>query len=133
MATEAEQQTAADPFAGQREQGEDPFTAQKTDEVLSETGGSLPSSPTSPRDRRGSKEWGELNLFTRTPFVIIFRTFPYQSLIPRSDASKVPPSQFQKRKGSLYSTPGSRDSHVDSSKTRDKSFHEKLKEKGWLK
>ena len=47
----------------------------------------------------------------------------------RSDASKVPPSQFQKRKGSLYSTPGSRDGHVDSSKKRDKSFHDKLKEK----
>lgn len=29
------------------------------------------------------------------------------------DASKVPPSRFQKRKGSIYSTPNSRDGHVD--------------------
>ncbi len=46
-----------------------------------------------------------------------------------SDASKVPPSQFQKRKGSLYATPGSRDAHIDSDKGRDKNFHDKLKEK----
>ncbi|KEY66579.1 hypothetical protein S40285_08249 [Stachybotrys chlorohalonatus IBT 40285] len=29
------------------------------------------------------------------------------------DASKVPPSRFQKRKGSIYATPSSRDGHVD--------------------
>lgn len=29
------------------------------------------------------------------------------------DASKVPPSRFQKRKGSIYATPNSRDGHVD--------------------
>ncbi|KAF2838952.1 hypothetical protein M501DRAFT_923290, partial [Patellaria atrata CBS 101060] len=44
------------------------------------------------------------------------------------DASKVPPSQFQKRKGSIYATPNSRDSHIKGS-TRDKAYHEKLKEK----
>jgi hypothetical protein len=61
------------------------------------------SPPESPRNRRMSREW---------------------------DASKVPPSQFQKRKGSIYSTPGSRDSqHGD--KNRDKAYHDKLKEKGW--
>lgn len=43
-----------------------------------------PSSPK--RDRRMSREW---------------------------DASKVPPSQFQKRKGSIYSTPSSRDGHIE--------------------
>jgi hypothetical protein len=65
-----------------------------------------PTSPTSPkRDRRMSKEW---------------------------DASKVPPSQFQKRKGSIYSTPSSRDSHVKGA-TRDQAYHDKLKEKGWSK
>ncbi|KHN99280.1 uncharacterized protein MAM_02978 [Metarhizium album ARSEF 1941] len=29
------------------------------------------------------------------------------------DASKVPPSRFQKRKGSIYATPNSRDGHID--------------------
>jgi hypothetical protein len=40
----------------------------------------------------------------------------------------VPPSQFQKRKGSLYATPGSRDTHHGNA-DRDKAYHEKLKEK----
>ncbi|KAK3688455.1 hypothetical protein B0T22DRAFT_479702 [Podospora appendiculata] len=43
------------------------------------------SSPVS--DRRGSDQW---------------------------DASKVPPSRFQKRKGSIYAVPSSRDGHIDS-------------------
>ncbi|KAK8249956.1 hypothetical protein IWZ00DRAFT_572704 [Phyllosticta capitalensis] len=60
-------------------------------------------SPT--RDRRQSKEW---------------------------DASKVPPSQFQRRKGSIYSTPSSRDAHLDRSEVRDKAYWDKLKEKGWV-
>jgi hypothetical protein len=29
------------------------------------------------------------------------------------DAAKVPPSRFQKRKGSIYATPSSRDGHID--------------------
>ena len=45
------------------------------------------------------------------------------------DAAKVPPSQFQKRKGSIYSTPSSRDGHVHGAGERDKAYHEKLKEK----
>jgi hypothetical protein len=44
------------------------------------------------------------------------------------DASKVPPSQFQRRKGSIYSTPSSRDSHHNNTE-RDKAYHTKLKEK----
>ena len=44
------------------------------------------------------------------------------------DASKVPPSQFQRRKGSIYSTPSSRDSQHNN-KERDQAYHEKLKEK----
>lgn len=44
------------------------------------------------------------------------------------DASKVPPSQFQRRKGSIYSTQGSRDGHVKGSE-RDQKYWEKLKEK----
>jgi len=39
------------------------------------------------------------------------------------DASKVPPSQFQKRKGSIYATPSSRDSHVGAHSVRDEKFH----------
>jgi hypothetical protein len=44
------------------------------------------------------------------------------------DASKVPPSQFQRRKGSIYSTPQSRDGHVKGS-SRDQAYWDKLKEK----
>ncbi|KAH8202985.1 hypothetical protein TruAng_002819 [Truncatella angustata] len=40
------------------------------------------------------------------------------------DASKVPPSRFQQRKGSIYSTQGSRDGHVQRNKDRDNDFHE---------
>ena len=42
------------------------------------------------------------------------------------DASKTPPSRFQKRKGSIYATPGSRDGHVDRNYA-DK-YHAKLAE-----
>lgn len=52
--------------------------------------------PLSQRERRMSKEW---------------------------DASKVPPSRFQKREGSIHATPASRDGHVDRNKL--KSFAEK--------
>jgi len=45
--------------------------------------------PIPQRERRMSKEW---------------------------DASKVPPSQFQKRKGSIHATPASRDGHIDRNK-----------------
>ncbi|CAK7274085.1 hypothetical protein SEPCBS119000_005989 [Sporothrix epigloea] len=56
----------------------------------------------SPGDRRYSDEW---------------------------DASKVPPSRFQKRKGSIYSTPGSRDGHVDNNYAAK--FHAKHAELGY--
>lgn len=59
-----------------------------------------PDSPTN-GNRRASKEW---------------------------DASKVPPSRFQKREGSIYSTPQSRDSHIKGT-TRDQAYHDKMKEK----
>lgn len=45
------------------------------------------------------------------------------------DASKTPPSRFQRRKGSIYSTPASRDGHVD--RNYAEKYHEKLAEKGW--
>jgi len=51
--------------------------------------------------------------------------------ILKKDASKVPPSRFQKRKGSVYAVPASRDGHVDNNYAHK--FHEKLAEKGWVK
>ncbi|KAK0751192.1 hypothetical protein B0T18DRAFT_401987 [Schizothecium vesticola] len=60
---------------------------------------SSPTLSSSPSDRRNSIEW---------------------------DASKVPPSRFQKRKGSIYAVPSSRDGHVDSN--YNTKFHEKHKE-----
>ncbi|CAK7266152.1 hypothetical protein SEPCBS57363_001946 [Sporothrix epigloea] len=47
------------------------------------------------------------------------------------DASKVPPSRFQKRKGSIYSTPGSRDGHVANNYAAK--FHAKHAELGYNK
>lgn len=46
------------------------------------------------------------------------------------DASQVPPSQFQRRRGSIFATPNSRDGKVAGA-DRDKAYHDKLKEKGW--
>ncbi|KAL1643679.1 hypothetical protein SLS58_004694 [Diplodia intermedia] len=70
-------------------------------------GGSFGSDTSPTRDRRMSKEW---------------------------DASKVPPSRFQKRSGSIYSTPSSRDTHLTGTGSdRDKGYWEKMKEKGWMK
>jgi len=90
-----------DPFAAQRTSGDDPFAKEKLDGVAGGEDMAMGTSP--PAARRTSKEW---------------------------DASKVPPSQFQKRKGSIYATPNSRDAHVGG-KDRDKAYFEKLKEKGW--
>jgi hypothetical protein len=44
------------------------------------------------------------------------------------DASKVPPSQFQRPAGSIYATPNSKDGNVERG-DRDKAYFEKLKEK----
>jgi len=94
-----------DPFAAQREGSDNPFSGDKAnDESAIEDGvGKEPGDAAEGKVRRMSKEW---------------------------DASKVPPSQFQKRKGSIYATPSSRDAH-SSSADRDKAYFEKLKEKGW--
>jgi hypothetical protein len=75
------------------------------DSSLADIAGSPPEGlePTKSRDRSESKEW---------------------------DASKVPPSRFQKRQGSIYATASSRDSHLHR-KDRDSSYFAKLKEKGW--
>ncbi|KAI2614272.1 uncharacterized protein GGS25DRAFT_517119 [Hypoxylon fragiforme] len=39
------------------------------------------------------------------------------------DASKTPPSRFQKRKGSIYATPPSRDGHVERNRDAVEEFH----------
>jgi hypothetical protein len=101
------QQPVLSPTEGDNEQltstnGGDGADESAIDDAVRNNSTSL-SPPESPRARRMSREW---------------------------DASKVPPSQFQKRKGSIYSTPGSRDSH-HGDKDRDKAYHDKLKEKGW--
>ncbi|KAK4109908.1 hypothetical protein N656DRAFT_782350 [Canariomyces notabilis] len=63
-----------------------------------------PASPTIQEERRDSDEW---------------------------DASKVPPSRFQKRKGSIYAVPSSRDGHIDSNYPAK--FHQMHAEKGYGK
>ena len=91
-----------DPFASQRETNNNPFDTKDFSNISGSDDMRLSSSPPA-KDRRMSKEW---------------------------DASKVPPSRFQRREGSIYSTPSSRDSHVKGS-SRDKAYFDKLKEKGW--
>merc|ERR1711881_160300 len=91
--------SSADPLRSNSATADKPIDG---DDVAVKESGSL-SPPTSPRDRRESREW---------------------------DASKVPPSQFQKRKGSIFATPGGRDGHVKGQE-RDKAFHDKIKEKAF--
>ncbi|KKZ67912.1 hypothetical protein EMCG_06441 [[Emmonsia] crescens] len=83
----------------------DPFASQRTHEndPFARSVSAEPDPGTSPSsvDRRMSKEW---------------------------DAAKVPPSRFQRREGSIFSTSSSRDSHI-SRKDRDSAYHAKLKEK----
>lgn len=78
-----------DPFAAQRE-GDgfkwDPFSTERRSSAAGSEGAEVPMAQ---RDRRMSKEW---------------------------DASKVPPSRFQKREGSIHATPASRDGQVDRNK-----------------
>ncbi|KAF2744212.1 hypothetical protein M011DRAFT_470625 [Sporormia fimetaria CBS 119925] len=106
--------TSQDPFASQREPGNDPFHTSPhgsphSPTKLANISGSedmgIDSTPAPNKDRRMSKEW---------------------------DASKVPPSRFQRREGSIHATPASRDAHVKGS-GRDKAYFDKLKEKGWDK
>ncbi|EGS21527.1 uncharacterized protein CTHT_0033870 [Thermochaetoides thermophila DSM 1495] len=58
--------------------------------------------PSAPRDRRMSDEW---------------------------DAAKVPPSRFQKRKGSIFGVPSSRDGRIDRNYAAE--YYEKLAEMGY--
>lgn len=93
---------------------------------IGETAIQLEGAPpgTTKQDRRlSSDEWGWPFLAPRLIHVGV--------LTGAADASKVPPSQFQKRKGSIYATPGSRDGHVDRNYATE--FHEKHAEKGYGK
>jgi hypothetical protein len=61
---------------------------------------------------------------------VISRGFVALAMLMGSiDASKVPPSRFQKREGSIYATQGSRDGRVE--KNLQSKYLEKLKEKKW--
>jgi len=110
MATDAQLAPTTEPVVSNETNSstDDPFASQREEDKTIESiaGGNdmaMPDSGSPTSDRRMSKEW---------------------------DAAKVPPSQFQKRKGSIYSTPSSRDSHANAP-DRDKAYFEKLKEKGW--
>ncbi|KAI1383611.1 uncharacterized protein F4822DRAFT_421144 [Hypoxylon trugodes] len=46
------------------------------------------------------------------------------------DASKTVPSRFQKRKGSIYATPSSRDGHIERNRDAVEEFH-KAHSKRW--
>jgi len=75
---------------------EEPFAQ---DSRRGSNGSDIDPLPTEKRDRRMSKEW---------------------------DASKVPPSRFQRIEGSIFATPSSRDGHVAQNKIHG--FKEKVKE-----
>jgi len=83
--------------SGARRSNDDPFASQREADFKYDMFGDaraegVQETPLSQRDRRMSKEW---------------------------DASKVPPSRFQKREGSIHATPASRDGHVDRNKLKD--------------
>lgn len=142
--------TASDPFANQRTEGDDPFAQDKLKDVSGPDSMRLDSA-SPPSNRRTSREWGmSIKSCTQTLPLIIRHVIhqvksmrdwsssayirihaanqaPNQTLTCFTpDASKVPPSQFQKRKGSIYSVPASRDGHV---RGKDAAYHAKLKEK----
>ncbi|PGH14139.1 hypothetical protein AJ79_03256 [Helicocarpus griseus UAMH5409] len=91
-------QSSSDPFAGHRTADNDPFARSASAE---RDRLNSETSQRSSEDRRMSKEW---------------------------DAAKVPPSRFQRRAGSIFSTSSSRDSHI-TRRDRDSAYHAKLKEK----
>jgi len=78
-----------DPFASQREAG---FKWDMFNTERPDPTAEVQEVPMSQRERRMSKEW---------------------------DASKVPPSRFQKREGSIHATPASRDGHIDRNKLKN--------------
>jgi len=109
--------SSTDPFAATRDTI-NPFST-TTDAKTS------PAQLVGNRDERklSSDEWGMSTVKNYLEQWLINPSLP--------DASKTPPSRFQQRKGSIYSTPSSRDSHIARNVERDAAFHAKLIEKGW--
>ncbi|KAI5801528.1 hypothetical protein DFH27DRAFT_60494 [Peziza echinospora] len=91
-----------DPFAAHREPGDDPFASHQSERRTSDgaTSQRAMSGSEGNLDRRMSREW---------------------------DASKVPPSKFQRPEGSIFATPASRDGHIARNKL--KAVIHKVKEK----
>jgi len=102
MNTQSGEIATDDPFAAQRTTADNLFRGHKDDLGVVGLKSDSQTTNAAPVDRRMSKEW---------------------------DASKVPPSRFQKREGSIYATQGSRDGHVE--KNVQSAYLEKLKEKKW--
>ncbi|KAF7869800.1 hypothetical protein EAF04_004584 [Stromatinia cepivora] len=102
---------------------DDPFAAQRKDPINN--------------NPFASKTQGPINIPTPTSPNATLNTHsesPSQDRRLSSDewdASKTPPSRFQKRKGSIYATPSSRDGHVDKHIDRDAVFHATHAEKGY--
>jgi hypothetical protein len=91
-----------DPFAAHREHGDDPFAPHGSERRGSDgiTRPRAMSNDMAGLDRKMSREW---------------------------DASKVPPSKFQRPEGSIFATPASRDGHIARNKL--KAVLHKVKEK----
>jgi len=79
-------------------------------------------------DHTLSDEWG-MSLPPHSHIPTAY-TYVRSGLTRQTDASKVPPSQFQKVKGSIHATPASRDGHVDAHKDRDAAYHDHILIKG---
>jgi hypothetical protein len=119
-------QNAASPGQQQQQQQQE-LTTTSTTEV-----GEPPAS-SGKKDRRLSDEWGSFLQLSRNAIIrwICCHTAKFGESRDRTtneipDAAKVPPSRFQKRKGSIYATPGSRDGHVD--KNYAEKYHAKIAE-----
>lgn len=92
-----------DPFAAHREAGDDPFASNQSERRTSDgviRPRAMSGSDGANVDRKMSREW---------------------------DASKVPPSKFQRPEGSIFATPASRDGHIARNKL--KVAMQKVKEK----
>jgi len=88
-----------------------------------------PVSGSSKQDCRMSDEWGSYSSSLPKTAHSPLRSLQGVAaalLSTRADASKVPPSRFQKRKGSIYATPNTRDGHID--KNYAEKYHAKIAE-----
>mgnify|MGYP000002802327 CR=1 FL=1 len=88
-----------------------------------------PASGSSKQDCRMSDEWGSYSSSLPKTAHSPLRSLQGVAaalLSTRADASKVPPSRFQKRKGSIYATPNTRDGHID--KNYAEKYHAKIAE-----